>query len=260
MTHRKLIMGACALMVLTGACSSGSTDNEPTGRGVLTLSLLPNTSYTRAVNEATYTNVNNYTIDLYKGNTLVWTKSYADVALKQEVDAGSYRLVAHCGQNVNAGFDALYVEGSTQFDIATGRTKVVDVACVPANAKIVIQTSDDFSRYFTDYQVAISSDYLTQPFTYSQSDVTAGHNAYVKVAPEGSEVTVALTLTAAEGISINGRSNEFTYTVNPRDCMIFTLTPEVTEAETGTISGIKVTIDTSTTDENIDIVIPEDML
>jgi hypothetical protein len=42
--------------------------------------------------------------------------------------------------------------------------------------------------------------------------------------------------------------------------MIFTLTPEVTEAETGTISGIKVTIDTSTTDENIDIVIPEDML
>lgn len=73
--------------------------------------LSTNLSYSRAVDESAYRNVNNYKVSLYKGEEPVYTdKLYGDLELEQSVDFGvPYTLTAYYGEDVAAGYDKLYV-------------------------------------------------------------------------------------------------------------------------------------------------------
>lgn len=49
---------------------------------------------------------------------------YKDMPLSIDLTAGKgYTVKAFYGENVNAGFDKLYVEGSQEFTVSEGRTK-----------------------------------------------------------------------------------------------------------------------------------------
>lgn len=264
MIKRKLYIGLSSLLALTAvACSSGS-DNEPTasGEGVLTLSLLPSPSFTRAINESEFTNVNNYTVELYEGDTQKWSVLYADLPLKKTIDAGTYRLVAHYGENPLAALDQLYMEGSETFTVHNGETKTVNLTCVPANAKVSVKTSTDFARYFKDYQISVITDRMTEPLVYAKKDVeTDGKEAYVQADKEnGTQVSVTFALTPQQDVTQTDTLSTFTRTVKPQDCLTFTLKPDITTVSGGTLGGVTITIDDQVTTEDIHIVLPNTWL
>jgi hypothetical protein len=244
----------------TVACSSGS-DSEPTGESTLTLSLLPSTSFTRAINESAYTDVNNYTVELQQGDS-IWSYLYRDMPLKMTIKAGDYRMTAHYGNNPVAVLDSLSVEGTVDFSVKTGETKTVNLTCVPANAKIAVKTSDDFATYFSDYQISVLAAGMTDALVYGKKDVeTDGKDAYVRADKEnGTEVTVAFTLTPAADVTVTRELESFTRTVKPQDCLTFTLKPDVTSVAGGTVSGITITIDDSVTTEDVNITLPNSWL
>jgi hypothetical protein len=261
MIKTKLFVGLSTLLALTTACSSGS-DNEPTGEGTLTLSLLPSTAFTRAINEADFTTVNNYTVELYNGETQLWSRPYSELSLNETIDAGTYRLVAHYGNNPVAALDELYVAGSTEFTIQAGESKQVNLSCVPANAKVVVKTSDDFATYFTDYQVSLLAGDMTSPLVYSKKDVeTDGKDAYVRTDDaNGTQVTLTFGLTPAQNVTVTKTLESFTRTLKPQDCLTITLTPDVSLVEGGTVDGITITIDDSVSTEDINITLPSDWI
>lgn len=88
--------------------------------------LSTNLSYSRAVDESAYRNVNNYKVSLYKGEEPVYTdKLYGDLELEQSVDFGvPYTLTAYYGEDVAAGYDKLYVKGSQTFTVSQGDKKL----------------------------------------------------------------------------------------------------------------------------------------
>ena len=82
------------------------------GKAVSWLICRPILSYSRAVDESAYRNVNNYKVSLYKGEEPVYTDQlYGDLDVEQKVDFGvSYTLTAYYGEDVAAGYDKLYVK------------------------------------------------------------------------------------------------------------------------------------------------------
>ena len=101
------------------------------------INLAADLSYTRAIDESTYSDVNNYRVSLYKGETAIFQNQlYSDLELTQEVDFGeTYTLTAFYGEDVAAGYDKLYVKGSETFSVAQGDTRMITLVCRPANAK-----------------------------------------------------------------------------------------------------------------------------
>jgi hypothetical protein len=254
------IWGLSALVALTSfACSSGS-DEEPTRDSRLTLSLLPSTSFTRAINESEFTNVNNYTVVL-QGADSVWTYLYKDMPLNMSIQPGDYQLTAYYGHNALAGLDSLYMEGSTQFSVRSGETKTVDLTCLPGNAKIAVNTSSDFATYFTDYQIAVTTSLTSDTLHYAKQDVeTDRKDAYVRADKAGTEVSVIFSLTPAADVTVSQALQTFTYTVKPQDCLTFTLKPDVTTVVSGTVSGVTITIDDSVNTQDVNITLPSDWL
>jgi hypothetical protein len=229
------------------------------GDSALTLSLLPSTSFTRSINETEYTNNNNYTVTL-QGEDDTQTFLYRDMPLKMDIQAGSYTLTAHYGHNPVAGLDSLYMEGSTEFTVRTGETKTVNLTCLPANAKIAVKTSSDFAQYFSDYQIDLTTDRMAEgdTLTYGKKEVeTDKKDAYVQAdKTDGTEVSVRFTLTPAKDVTLTKRLDFITRTVKAQDCLTFTLKPDVTTVEGGTVSGITITIDDALNTEDVNISLP----
>jgi hypothetical protein len=230
------------------------------GDSALTLSLLPSTSFTRAINESEFTNVNNYTVVL-QGADSVWTYLYKDMPLSMSIQPGDYQLTAYYGHNALAGLDSLYMQGTTQFTVRSGETKTVDLTCLPGNAKIAVATSSDFATYFTDYRIAVTTSLMSDTLHYAKQDVeTDRKEAYVRAEKEGTEVSVVFTLTPAADVTVSQALQTFTYTVKPQDCLSFTLKPDVTTVASGSVSGVTITIDDSVNTEDVNITLPSDWL
>ncbi len=72
---------------------------------------------------------------------------YKDMPLSIDLTAGKgYTVKAFYGENVNAGFDKLYVEGSQEFTVSEGEQKNVILYCKPANVKVSVVYTEDFLK------------------------------------------------------------------------------------------------------------------
>lgn len=117
------------LISCVASCDSGS-DAVSYGVGTLSLGLSANPSFstkTRSVNEAEYKKADNYqvTVKDVDGASL-YNGLYKDMPLSIDLTAGKgYTVKAFYGENVNAGFDKLYVEGSQEFTVSEGEQKNV---------------------------------------------------------------------------------------------------------------------------------------
>lgn len=109
-----------------GSCSGEEGKESVSGQGSIMVDLSTNLSYSRAVDESAYRNVNNYKVSLYKGEEPVYTDQlYGDLDVEQKVDFGvSYTLTAYYGEDVAAGYDKLYVKGSQTFTVSQGDKKL----------------------------------------------------------------------------------------------------------------------------------------
>ena len=65
------VLSSVMLLAFLGSCSGEEGKESVSGQGSIMVDLSTNLSYSRAVDESAYRNVNNYKVSLYKGNTSV---------------------------------------------------------------------------------------------------------------------------------------------------------------------------------------------
>lgn len=112
--------------------------------------------------EVVVLDVNDFAVDILNENDEVVRhyNSYAD--LKSEggllLPAGTYRVRATLGDEVNAGFDAPFYSGTTECEITPQEVAKVITDCVLSNKKVVFHCSDEFLANFTDdYSIVIDN-------------------------------------------------------------------------------------------------------
>lgn len=247
------------------ACES-SEENRDLGKGKMMIDLSSDISYsatngsrTRAMDLTPYKDVANYTVELKDASgNVMQSELYSEMELSQEIAPGTYTVRAYYGENVNADYDRLYVEGSQTFTVAKGENKTVSFVCVPANVKINLKYSDDFFTYYSDCTVGLKTQYLAEALKMTKND--AGRDLFLK-AGSNEALTLTFELKDKNGITVTPADFESRgLTIQPRDFLTITIQPKLINIDGGQISGISVTIDNGTQEENIDITLPDEFM
>lgn len=218
------------------------------------------TTNLRSIDETEFSNIRNYTVTLEKtaGNEQIYSALYSEWALAYEVESNvEYRLTASYGQAVPASYDNLLVKGSEVFTVQAGSTKVISFQCKPQAAKVNVIYSDDFETYFSDCIVSIKTKHMDQAWTMSKVD--EGKDLFLQTDEEENvELAFDIKDKNGESVSPDGFSSTKNVTVNPQTLLKLTIKPDVTEIEGGKF-GINVSVNTDVTDEDVNIVIPNDI-
>lgn len=107
------------------------------------------------------------------------------------LNAGAYTLTASKGEDKPAAFENPYFEGSTDFTIKADMITPLEVTCTLANARITVDYTDDFKDMYSEYAVLLSTKFTKEKLEISQKETRP---AYVKVAPEGTDLGIAIRL------------------------------------------------------------------
>lgn len=250
-----------ALTAMT-SCSNDAENGEMTGKGTIFLDLSPDLSYSRAFDEEAYTNTANYQVVLGKteGGEPIYSGPYSEIPVKNKVESGvSYTVTASYGEDVAAGYDKLYVKGSQTFAVAEGDTKEINVLCTPANARLKLDYSNDFTSYYSDCQVSVKTDFMEEAWTMGIAD--EGKELFLKTGDTGTKAILSLQILDLDGnpVTVDGMMTTKELNMSPRDSYTVTIKPNVTEIEGGKM-GISVSIDDGVTEDNININVPGDLI
>lgn len=254
----------CSSMFFT-ACESNEGDSiSEKGKMMVNLNsdvsfLTSKESKTRVLDLSPYKEVANYTVELKSASgDIIQSNRYSEMELTQEVPPGTYTIRAYYGENVNAGYDKLYMEGLQTFTIEEGENKIISFACIPANVKVCLKYSDDFFTYYSDCTVGLKTQYLTDAFKMAKDDIDK--ELYLKA---GMNETLSLTfeLKDKNGITVIPADFEVqTVTINPRNFLTITVKPKLVNVDGGQIRGVTVAIDNGVTEENVDVTLPDDFM
>lgn len=249
-------------------CQSNDDGTSLGGYGKIMVDLGSDISYsTSKVNQkgtldlTPYSDVSNYTVELVNNESgeVVLSKLYSQMGLTQEVSAGSYTIRAFYGENVNAAYDKLYVEGSQMFTVSKGDVETISFVCIPANVKVKVQYSDDFFNYYSDCTIGLKTQYLESPFLIKKEDIDK--ELYMKAALGGEDLTVTFDLKDKNGNPITPKDfGAQLLKIKPRDFLTITVKPKLIEVEGGKIEGITVSVDDGVTEEDVNITVPDDYL
>lgn len=255
--------------VLLGSCSQSDTPLD--GVGVVRVDLSTDFSFdgsnastksTRAINESDYTNIGNYDLKLVRNSDGAVIKEglYSSWPLEMELESGaSYTMTASYGQEEAASFDRLLVTGSETFTLNPGTTKNISFQCKPTAAKVSVNYDSSFDTYYSDCEVSVKTKYMSEAVTLSKEN--AGQDLFVKADAAGEEVTLAFVLKDKYGevATPEGFATSKTVTIKPQTSLKITVKPDVTEIEGGKF-GIDVIVDSGVTEEDVNIVVPNDII
>lgn len=255
--------------VLLGSCSQSDTPLD--GVGVVRVDLSTDFSFdgsatstksTRAINESDYTNIGNYDLKLVRNSdgTVIKEGLYSSWPLEMELESGaSYTMTASYGQEEAASFDHLLVTGSETFTLNPGTTKNISFQCKPTAAKVSVNYDSSFDTYYSDCEVSVKTKHMSEAVTLSKKN--AGQDLFVKADAAGEEVTLAFVLKDKYGevATPEGFATSKTVTIKPQTSLKITVKPDVTEIEGGKF-GIDVIVDSGVTEENVNIVVPNDII
>lgn len=252
----KLLMGCLAFIGLTTqSCSSSEEPANMEGTGSITLSVTTQASFTKAIDESTYGNVNNYTVQILNNDgASVKEFLYSDKPDKINLNNGTYTLKAFYGTESNASRTSFYVEGNNTFQINGEPLQNVSVTCAPTCGKVAVKFASNMSEYFSDYSVVYETAALKAAGSTAVWAKDDTEPWYLKVDPKGETVTASIQVTR---LSDNKTATvEKTYTLAPGKSWTLSIAPQ---DNNGNI-GIEITIDESTDDEVIDIEVPSEWL
>ncbi len=249
----KLTAGCLAAICLTAqSCSSTEEPIQTGGTGSVTLSLNPQTAFTKAVDESAYTNVNNYTVQVLNSDgSTAQEFTYSEKPASITLNNGTYTLKAFYGTESLASRNSFYVEGSTNFQVQ-GEPVTVSVDCYPTCGKVQATFASNMDEFFSDYSIVYTTAAMEAE---SQSAVWAKDDTepwYLKVAKEGETVTATIQVTRTSDSKT--ATVERTYTLAPNKSWTLNIAPA---DDNGSI-GIVITVDETTDDEEIDIEVPAD--
>ena len=254
MRHKFILFCNFVCMLLFASCSNDDAGSvvDPNGSGTISLNVAADADFktSRAVNESDYENLSNYTVQIQKDGKTINEWAYDEVPEFVDLANGSYQLKAFYGKDVPASTVGMYVEGTNKFDVNSD-TKQIEVTCTPVCARVKVVFSSDMSKYFSDYKVKFTTNALKEetgsPFTWEKGD---SDPVYLKVnKAEAVQATINLMSLAGAVSNVNK-----TYTLSPKDSFTLNVKPVV---KSGNI-GIEITIDETTNDIPVDIVIPSE--
>ena len=145
--------------------------------------------------------------------------------------------------------DVLYFSGEAAFEVKEGKEVTAPVICKPSSARINVVFDPKMDEYFSDYSLKIETE-AQKPSSFVWAKATVGP-MYFKVGNQ-EKVQVTVSLTKKENVKAEGTVK--TYTLSPADALKLTLKPVVNNGNL----GISITIEETTVDHPVDIVIPGD--
>lgn len=269
---KKLI---CSILLLSSLCfmasCTKSDDNASSDNTHIVVDLKSDISFkstgggavatSRVIDESVYSDITNYTVKLTKADNgeVVNTALYKDWSLVYEVEPGQqYKLEAYYGEISPASYDNLYVYGSETFNVQAGSTKKIGFQCKPQAIKVNVAYSEDFTNYFSDCVVSIKTKHMAEAWIMGIAEV--GKDLYLQSdAQEIVELSFDIKDKNGDSVSPEGFTNTKQVTVSSQTLLKINISPTVTEVEGGQF-GINITVNTDIEDENVNIVIPSDLL
>ena len=244
-----LICALCGWMLT--ACSSEEDSLQiPEGKGYVKLNLTADAGFqTKAVDEETYKNLDNYTVQILKDGEVLkeheW--KYSEMPEFIQLETNSYSMRVFNGDSTKAVYtDDLCFLGSEGFTVKND-TVSVQVACKPNSARIKIEFDSKMATYFSSYYAEIKTAALNSPYKWEN---TMQGPVYFKV---NNNETVTVTIHMADE-SGTKTEKSVTYTLSPADATKITVSPSV---NAGNLS-IKIEIDETVIEHPVDIEIPSD--
>ncbi|MGL5771528.1 MAG: DUF4493 domain-containing protein, partial [Bacteroidales bacterium] len=240
------------LIVLAIGFTSCSQEKmtDAVGSGRLAIKLESNTEVVLPTTKSTQAeqspDVADFKLEIFRQNELLqsWDR-FEDFTQNTIFPAGAYEAKASLGDITQEGFDKPYFEGKQGFQINTDEETQVNLTCYLANAKASVEYTDAFKKYFTAYSASIHSG-SNQPILFSGTEKRA---AYF----QPSDLTVQLQVTNQQGTTSTLKAAGIEQTL-PKHHYRFKF-----DVDAGSAT-LKVTFDTSTAEESIDIDISDEAL
>lgn len=265
------MLGAVAILGLTFAsCSQDPAEGpEVNGKkGMLMLNLNGKTNFvkTRALNEADYNNVDNYTVvvtDKDGREQLNCKGSEVASRMPLTMSIGSYTVKAFYGEEKAASRDIFYVEGIKTGTIKADQKENIEVVCTPTCGRIVVNFNDEMATYFSDYNVSFTGTEAlgSESISWLKDDVEPW---YVKLNEGEETISFTITTTTKEEYVNSGNKEQVatktgTFRLSRNKGYKMNINPSYTPSETGSVD-IVITIDESTNDKPVDIEVPVDWI
>lgn len=155
MKHLRRVIGALAVLAAVSCAKTPSAD-----KGLVTFELSNN----QQVVDITKSNVSDFT-DLpsvsdftitISGESFNWTGLVSEWDPSTPVHAGNYSVTASYGSLEEEGFDKPYFVGTETFTVIGGESTSVTVPVSLGNTVVMMQCSEYFKKYYTDYTFEIS--------------------------------------------------------------------------------------------------------
>lgn len=253
-TKLTLVTLILSISVILGSCAS--QNDEPAlseGTGTITLGVTTSTAFTKAVDESSYSNVDNYSVQILNdAGTPVKEFLYSEREEKITLNNGSYTLKAFYGTESNASRESFYVVGNTSFQVNGEPVQAVAVTCQPTCGKVKATFASNMDEYFSDYSIVYETAALKAAGSTAVWAKGDKDPWYLKVDNAGETVTATIQCTR---LSDNKTATvERTYTLAPNKSWTLNIAPS---DDNGSL-GIEITVDETTDDETIDIEVPAD--
>lgn len=251
----------CCLLGIGALTASCSSENEvqSSGEGAISFDVTAETGFqSRALSEADYQNLDNYTVQLLKSGEVQDEWNYTELPSALKVEAGDYQVKAFYGEDTPASTETMYVEGMTDVTVnpvsgEEAAPQTVSVTCKPVCAKVKVVFTGSMDEYFSDYSAVFKTEALgSGSFTWGKKDTAP---VYLKVG-QNESVEMTFQVTKAEDGTTSRVSK--TYVMSPQTGMTITVGPNAPESE-GNL-GITIEIDSTTNDKEIDIEVPTEWI
>ena len=234
MTLRTLLAGAATAALLLSGCvreNAVRKDADASGGVRIALSQDPLRVHTKADDGGTLPPVDSFEVEIYNAKALrLYRKAYADA--KDEtilLNAGDFRLVAHHGDSLGAGFDKAYYLAEEPFTVHGfvdngGEPDEVSAVAKLANVKIAVNYGDNLNLYYSDfYTVVRHASYSKKHVRFAKGETRYGYM------PGGDLYLEVYAQLSGSGIQDGGVKDSLVYfktepvTYDPNDFVTFNI-------------------------------------
>lgn len=235
-------------------------------KGKLTLSVESGVEFqtgTRAVDESTFANTDNYTVNITKDGASKFSGTFASLKalLPMELDNGSYNITASYGAEMPASRETFLATGSDIFTIRGDQTTPVSLVCTPTAGKIQVVFDASMETYCASYKVIFSGTEKlgTNTVTWNKGE-TAPY--YLAISENGETVNYTINVTAktdyapvVNGEKVTVATVEGNFQLERNHTKKLTVKPNYTPTTDGGLS-LDITIDDSVNPVPVNIEVP----